>query len=276
MSRSDRLKIAVFSIAIALLAYFHITRPPATVPRRPAPELPAPEAEVGVSSLGGGLERDNRVLGEFDLARVFPNLVLRQGDVKTKTVALTFDDGPDRQYTPKILDVLAQKGVRATFFLIGKRLNDAPEVVRRIVSEGHDVGNHTHTHPNVTAFTGAEIESEIKTADRELEKFGVKKTGMFRPPYGAVGVSSVEHLAGAGYKLYLWSVDSLDWRGLKREQVINNVLPLTANGAVILFHSAGGPGEDLSGTVEALPMIIDELTAKGFRFVTLREMFPPG
>ncbi len=278
MSRTDRLKMAIMAVGIAILAYFTVARPwvaapPAPGAPSPAPQ-PSPSPQAGISDLAGGRERDNRVLGEFDLARLFPDNVLRQGNVKQKTVALTFDDGPDNHYTPQILDILAQKGVRATFFLIGKRLTEAPQVVRRIIADGHDIGNHTFNHPNITLFTYREIDSELRTADRELERFGVKRSGMFRPPYGAVGVSSVEPLRSSGYKLYLWSVDSLDWRGLTREQVINNVVHYAANGSVVLFHSAGGPGEDLSGTVAALPAIIDDLHAKGFRFVTLREMFP--
>ncbi|MCR4397786.1 MAG: polysaccharide deacetylase family protein [Firmicutes bacterium] len=267
MDRSHRVVVAIASVVFAVLAYLS-----AGGLRRAVPPTSPPGSSA--SGLAGGSERDNRVLGEIDLARLFPDLVLRQGDVAAKNVALTFDDGPDKQYTPQILDVLARKGVRATFFLIGNRLAESPEVVRRILAEGHAVGNHTYSHPNITTFTAQDIERELRTADREMSRFGARVTGMFRPPYGAVGVSSVEPLARAGYSLCLWTVDSLDWRGLTREQVINNVLPLVANGSVILFHSAGGPGEDLSGTVGALPVVIDDLRAKGFKFVTLPEMFP--
>ncbi len=246
--------------------------------RRPAnpvqPQQPGPE--VNVSDLAGGNERDMRILGEFDLARLFPKLVLRQGDVSRKIVALTFDDGPDTVYTPKILDILASKGVPATFFLIGKRLSEAPDIVRRIVAEGHSVGNHTFNHPNMTTYSQDDLNKEVLQTDAALSRLGVKKTDMFRPPYGGIQAGSIETIGKAGYRLYLWSVDSLDWRGLNRQQVLDNVVPYSTNGAVILMHSAGGPGENLSGTVEALPIIIDQLKANGFRFVTLTEMFPPG
>ncbi|NPV69813.1 MAG: polysaccharide deacetylase family protein [Firmicutes bacterium] len=280
MIRSNSLRAIILAALVGLLAYFALSRPaipglPGTPRINPPAGLPpSGSPQVGVSPLAGGHERDNRVLGEFDLARIYPDRVLRQGDVKQNLVALTFDDGPDTQFTPQILDALAQKGVRATFFLIGKRLSEAPAVVGRIIAEGHAVGNHTYNHPNVMRFTADEISSEIASAGEALRRFGVRRTDMFRPPYGAVHVSSVESLANSGYRLYLWSVDSLDWRGLNSQQVIDNVVPLVANGSVILMHSAGGPGEDLSGTVQALPVIIDQLRAKGYRFVTLTEMFP--
>ncbi|MGE5543111.1 MAG: polysaccharide deacetylase family protein, partial [Bacillota bacterium] len=236
MSRSERLRIAIVAVVLAILAYLGVARPRSGSPPAPVPPL---SSQAGVSELAGGRERETRVLGEFDLARLFPESVLRQGDVAHKTIALTFDDGPDNQYTPQILDILAQKGVKATFFLIGKRVSELPEVTKRIVSEGHDVGNHTFSHPNVTHFSLEVVEKEVRAADRELERFGVRTGGMFRPPYGAVGPTSVEPLAKAGYRLYLWSVDSLDWRGLTGDQVVSNVIPQIANGAVVLFHSAG-------------------------------------
>ena len=269
---TDKWKTAALAVGLAILAYAAAARPGPFA--RPTPAPKTEQGTVGSSELGGGPEKSNRVLGEFDLARLFPEIVLRQGEPRRKTVALTFDDGPDGTFTPRILDVLANKGVKGTFFLVGKRLDEHPEVVRRIVAEGHAVGNHTFSHMNITRFTLKEIEDEVRRADQALSKYGIELRGMFRPPYGAVDVSSAEMLGKAGYRLCLWSVDSLDWRGLNRDQVIGNVVPLVGNGSVVLFHSAGGPGEDLTGTVEALPAIIDDLRAKGYEFVTIPEMFP--
>ncbi len=277
MVRGRTLQIVIVAALAGLVACLALLSPGNRGPVSPqgGPPRAAREAAM-VSDLAGGPERDNRVLGEFDLARIYPDLVLRQGRAGRKTVALTFDDGPDNQYTPQVLDALARKGVKATFFLIGKRLPEAPAVVNRMISEGHAVGNHTFSHPNVVRFTPEEISSEIVRGDEALRRFGVKRSGMFRPPYGAINVSSVEAIAAAGYRLYLWSVDSLDWRGLTAQQVVQNVVPLAADGSVILMHSAGGPGEDLSGTVQALPVIIDQLRAMGFTFATIPEMFPAG
>jgi len=270
MNSSDKLKMALTAVIVAVLAYYGVAKSRTAPP--PAP-VPSPSKQAAASDLAGGKEKDTRILGEFDLARLYPESVLRQGNPGRKVVALTFDDGPDNQYTPQVLDILAQKGVKATFFLIGKRLAEAPSVVKRIMNDGHDVGNHTFNHPNISHFSHQDVEREVRTADEELRRFGVEAGGMFRPPYGAVAPDSIEPLARSGYRLYLWSVDSLDWRGLNRDQIVGNVIPQVTSGSVILFHSAGGPGEDLTGTVQALPIIIDDLRAKGFTFATLHEMF---
>ncbi len=225
--------------------------------------------------LKGGSERDNRLLGEMDLARIYPDLILREAKGKDKVVALTFDDGPDRVYTPKVLDVLKQKDVLGSFFLIGNRVEEYPDVVERIINEGHVVGNHTYTHPEILKAGGNPFSKELSLTEEVFSKFGLSGSGFFRPPYGAISPSLVEEAGNLGYRVALWSVDSLDWRGLPKDRVVSNVVPLVAPGSVVLQHSAGGPGEDLSGSVQALPEIIDTLRASGYRFVTLAEMFPP-
>ncbi len=225
--------------------------------------------------LRGGSERDNRLIGETDLARLYPELILRQAKSPQKMVALTFDDGPDRVYTPAILDILRDRGVKASFFLIGNRVDEYPDVAKRIVDEGHIVGNHTYTHPELSKASGDVLRQELSLTEKALSRLGVSGTAFFRPPYGAISPSLVEEAGSLGYRVALWSIDSLDWRGLPKDRVVSNILPLVVPGSVVLQHSAGGPGEDLSGTVEALPEIIDFLTSSGYRFVTLTEMFPP-
>lgn len=235
------------------------------------------ELRAAPPELAGGLERDNRMLGEADLERLFPEVVLRQRKGNEKLVALTFDDGPDDVYTPAILDILKQKQVRATFFTIGNRMEQYPEVTRRIIEEGHLIGNHTYTHPNTGKPMGEQLRIELERTEAVLAKFNVSPSYLFRPPYGALTVPAALEVANMGYRLALWSIDSLDWRGLSKEEVLNNVLPQVTPGCVVLMHSAGGPGEDLSGTVLALPEIIDYLKQQGYTFVTIDEMFPlPG
>lgn len=225
--------------------------------------------------LSGGSERDNRAIGELDLQRLFPGVILRMGKGPERLVALTFDDGPDRTYTPAVLDILRQKGVPATFFLVGKRIQEDPDVVWRIVNEGHLIGNHTYSHTRLLK-QGPELALELSRMEDALKPFGVSAHALFRPPYGAANPSLVTQASNLGYKIALWSVDSLDWRGLSSAEVTRNILGPVAPGSVILQHSAGGPGEDLSGSVAALPRVIDDLQAKGYRFVTLSEMFNLG
>lgn len=228
--------------------------------------------ELRPSRLAGGNERDGRVIGEADLEKLYPNVVLRAGKGPARQVALTFDDGPDKVYTPVVLDILRQKGIKATFFLIGKRIQENPDTVRRIASEGHLIGNHTYSHAQLTA-SGPDVEREISRMEETLKPYGLLGNNLFRPAYGAVNPSLVVQVSDLGYRVALWSVDSLDWQGLSSAEVRRNVEGYVSPGSVILFHSAGGPGEDLSGSVEALPYIIDNLKAAGYDFVTVAEMF---
>lgn len=127
--------------------------------RRPIDPLP----------LKGGDERDNRAIGEIDLEKLYPGLVLRSSKGPEKIVALTFDDGPDKVYTPQVLDILREKGVRATFFLIGSRVDEDADVAKRIAEEGHSIGNHSYSHPKLTKASpllAQELE-RTKEADRK-------------------------------------------------------------------------------------------------------------
>jgi len=225
-------------------------------------------------SLAGGLERDSRYLGEEDLERLYPNLVLRRRKGNEKVVALTFDDGPDDVYTPAILDVLKEKQVRATFFLIGNRIEQYPEVTRRIINEGHLIGNHTYSHPNTGKPMGEQLRVEIERMEAALKPFNASTSHLFRPPYGALTAPAAQEVGKFGYRLALWSVDSLDWRGLSKEEIVNNIMTQMGPGKVILQHSAGGPGEDISGSVQALPEVVDLLKQQGYTFLTLDQMFP--
>ncbi len=224
------------------------------------------------SRLAGGAEADNRRIGELDLEKLYPNIILRTGKNVGKLVALTFDDGPDKTYTPTVLDILKEKGVKATFFLIGKRVQEDPAVVKRIADEGHLIGNHTYSHANLDK-AGPNVEQELSQMEATLKPLGLSGNALFRPAYGSANPSLVLQVSNLGYKVAMWSVDSLDWRGLSSAEVIRNVENYVFPGAVILQHSAGGPGEDLSGSVAALPHIIDDLKARGYRFVNLDEMF---
>ncbi|MGE5580009.1 MAG: polysaccharide deacetylase family protein [Bacillota bacterium] len=228
---------------------------------------------VQPSKLAGGPERDVRNIGEQDLERLYPGIILRTGKDVGKLVSLTFDDGPDATYTPAVLDVLKQKNVKATFFLIGKRVEENPAIAKRIADEGHLIGNHTYSHANLDKAS-PEVEQELSKAEAAFKPLGFSGNGLFRPAYGAANPSLVEQVSNLGYKIAMWSVDTLDWRGLSAAEVLRNVTNTVTPGAVILQHSAGGPGEDLSGSVAAIPQIIDQLQAQGYRFVRMDEMFP--
>ncbi len=188
-------------------------------------------------------------------------------------VALTFDDGPDREFTIRVLDVLKSKNVKATFFVLGDRVYRYRTLVRRIVSEGHLLSSHSWSHPYFTRLTEHELCEEVKKTEDAIFNVTGLRTAMIRPPYGAVSAPVVTTLKGMGYKVIHWSADSFDWRDRQVDQILINTLPSIGNGSIVLFHTGGGdPNNGRSATVEALGELIDTLHYRGFRFVTVDEM----
>jgi cellulose synthase/poly-beta-1,6-N-acetylglucosamine synthase-like glycosyltransferase/spore germination protein YaaH/peptidoglycan/xylan/chitin deacetylase (PgdA/CDA1 family) len=197
-------------------------------------------------------------------------------------VALTFDDGPDSRWTPKILDILEQKHVPATFFVIGENMQTWPGLVKREVNDGMIVGNHTWTHPNIAATPLAQTDLEINTTQRLFAVLTGRSMRFFRPPYFGDAEPStpqeVEPLLVAqrlGYLIAGLRIDTEDWQKPTPEQIVNNAMtrladtnPLTG-GQVVLMHDSGG---DRSRTVEALPALIDAIRARGLKLVTLDQL----
>jgi peptidoglycan/xylan/chitin deacetylase (PgdA/CDA1 family) len=143
-------------------------------------------------------------------ARAAKPLAPRYSAAGTKQVWLTFDDGPHPTRTPKVLDVLAAHGIRATFFVIGKNAAFYPKIIQRMVREGHQVANHTYTHPNLTTVSRAKVRSELKMTETKIAA-AMGKRKLFRPPYGAHNAKVDAVVAEFGYRTILWSVDTVDW-----------------------------------------------------------------
>lgn len=234
-----------------------------------------PLANKSLPDLAGGPEAEVRGYPQrkvLDLTSMFPGLVFNSGPRGEKFVALTFDDGPDNVFTPQILDVLKAKKVRATFFIIGSRAETLPDMMARIVNEGHVIGNHTWTHANLIKLSNDEFYNEINKTNVLLNKISGRKTSLFRSPYGSIDPSQVNLVGGLNMKIIAWNVDSLDWKGLPESQVKSNILENVRKGSIILQHAAGGSLEDLSGTVQALPTVIDVLQKEGYKFLTIPEL----
>jgi cellulose synthase/poly-beta-1,6-N-acetylglucosamine synthase-like glycosyltransferase/peptidoglycan/xylan/chitin deacetylase (PgdA/CDA1 family)/spore germination protein YaaH len=195
-------------------------------------------------------------------------------------VALTFDDGPDQRWTPKILDILNAKQAPATFFVIGKNMSDFPDLVAREVREGHDVGNHTWTHPNIAETPPAQTDVELAATQRLFETITGRSMRLFRPPYfGDAEPSTPKEvaplLAGQqqGYLAVGLRIDPDDWKKPDPANIVATSLSRLADtrrpGQVILLHDSGG---DRSRTVIALPLLIDALRAHGYKLVTVADL----
>lgn len=276
------ISFVILAIVIGIWGYMEVAKrgsspepdPAKLVPEEITPETPKAEAQTPEGQHGP--ESQLRLLTYTDYTRLYPDIVLRSGDPNSRYVALTFDDGPDDTYTPQILDILKSYGVKATFFFLGSHAEKYPDIVRRAVNEGHLVASHGYTHENFANLTPDQIRQNLRRSREILESLTGKKITFFRPPYAAINSRAVETIAAEGYKIVLWNVDSLDWRSLPKETVLANVLPATTSGSIILQHSAGGPGEDLSGTVQALPEIITTLQRRGFELVTVDRLLELG
>jgi peptidoglycan/xylan/chitin deacetylase (PgdA/CDA1 family) len=182
-------------------------------------------------------------------------------------IAMTFDDGPSAKLTPKLLDLLAERHIHVTFFLIGENAKAHPEIVKREKAEGHEVGNHSWDHPDLAKKSEEIVRSQLdRTNDAIAEALGQPPT-LFRPPYGSLTKEQRKWIAkDYGFKIILWSVDPLDWKRPGPEIVHQRIVQGARNGAIILSHDIH------PGTVEAMPATLDDLLGKGFKFVTVSEL----
>ena len=192
------------------------------------------------------------------------------------TIALTFDDGPDRRWTPAILAVLARHHVRATFFVVGSSVLSAPNVTRQIKRDGHEIGVHTLTHTDVTSLSSWERSLQLSlTQTAVVGVLGIRPV-LFRPPYSSTPADvtvnqyvAYRAVAQQGYLIALSDFDSEDWRRPGVATIIANATPPHGVGGIVLFHDGGG---DRSQSVTALDQYITNLTAQGYRFVTVSEI----
>lgn len=204
-------------------------------------------------------------------------VLLHQGRGPEDGVALTFDDGPDSDWTPALLDILAAKQVKATFFLIGANMEKHPHLVQRIVAEGHMVGVHTYSHPNIARVSEERAHLELNATQRLLESITGRSTILFRPPYNAdtnphdpEELIPIKLAQDMGYTTVTEDIDPEDWSEPGVAVMVERIkLGRIHGGNVVLLHDAGG---DRSQTVEALPRIIDYLQARGDRILPLPEL----
>lgn len=188
-------------------------------------------------------------------------------NVESSTVAMTFDDGPHPKLTPKLLDLLKERGIKATFFVIGKCVAENPDIAKRIVDEGHEIANHSWSHPQLTKLSPPAFAAEIAQTNDAIEKATGIRPVVMRPPYGAINPTLTKRLNEEyGLSVIIWSVDPLDWKIRKSDHVSSHIIKNAAPGAIILAHDIH------ASTVDAMPATLDALQSKGYKFATVSEL----
>ena len=181
-------------------------------------------------------------------------------------IALTFDDGPG-EFTQQMLDILAENDVRATFFVVGTHMEVWPELVTAVHDAGHQVGMHTWKHENLNEQTDYYVLNNLTKCQEWIQNLTGEETKWLRPPYGITGSSTYYATRKLGLYIITWSVDSEDWLSRDPQKIYDKILQDVENGAVILCHDTYEP------TLEAMRMVLPELKARGYQFVTVDELF---
>lgn len=189
--------------------------------------------------------------------------IIYHGKRENKNIALTFDDGPNPKYTPRILRILAEYEAKATFFTIGENAEKHPDLVEQMIHAGHSIGNHTYNHNACSLKTWASLKQEIIAFLRPKKN----NRFLFRPPHGKFSFLLLLLAIRKRFSIILWSIDSMDWLKGGKEEILGNVNSLrTKGGDIILLH------DDLESTCEALPLILENLKHSNYQFVTVPEM----
>ena len=202
--------------------------------------------------------------------------IFRWGDPQLKYIAITFDDGPDPNYTPAILDTLKEREVEATFFVVGRHVDQYPEIVRRMLEEGHEVASHTYNHRNLLQADEATVIRELELTEAALDRAAGFTPKLFRPPRGLYSRETIEAAHERGYTVALWSLSSVDWLGTSPQRIVRVMAEKTRPGDILLFHDSGdfisSKGGHRHNTVQSIGPLIDRLRAQGYEFVTVSDL----
>jgi polysaccharide deacetylase family sporulation protein PdaB len=200
-----------------------------------------------------------------------PSEVVWNVETDQKLIALTFDDGPNPVYTPQILDILNQYQAKATFFVLGKRVQHFPEIAIREVNEGHEIANHTFDHHFLKHMSPEKLKEEIRQTQEVIFDITEQIPRVFRPPGGFYNDALLDLAREDHFTVVMWSwyQDTKDWKKPGVKKIVETVLNNVHNGDIILFHDLEG---DCSQTVEALKIILPRLKEQGYRFVTVSDL----
>lgn len=224
------------------------------------PAAPKTESTAGEPAAGMGMAKptvETPTAGK-------PKITISQCTVDGNYAAITFDDGPHAENTPRLLKILKERNVPATFFVVGQCVAEYPSIAKLVVDEGHEIASHSWSHPQLTRMNEGSVTDQLqRTHDVIKQTTGVAPT-LFRPPYGAF---STNQRAWAhhrwGYRTILWDVDTLDWKTRSAEKTKSSIINDTRPGSIILCHDIHKP------TVDAIAPALDALLARGFKFVTV-------
>lgn len=217
--------------------------------------------------LGGGLWLGMLAWGAFDIRiNVFVKAISCRKGESRKRIALTFDDGPT-PFTPKVLDLLSQYHAKATFFCIGKQVELHPHIFRQVLDQGHLIGNHTYTHTTRMGFLSAdEVYQEISLAEHAIMEVTGIRPGWYRPPFGVTNPKIAHALSKTHYQIAGWNIRSLDTVIEKEQRIFERIKHKIKPGGIILLH------DTTDKTVQALELLLIELTKQGYQMVTLDEL----
>jgi peptidoglycan/xylan/chitin deacetylase (PgdA/CDA1 family) len=195
----------------------------------------------------------------------------------SKQIALTYDDGPNDPHTLKLLDVLAKQNVRATFFMIGRYVQQRPDLARAVAQAGHAIGNHTFNHPLLIFKSEAETRSELVGCHQALQDAIGEHSHLFRPPFGGRRPATLRVARELGLETVMWNVTGYDWKAPPAEVIETKVARQMRGGDVILLHDGGhrAMGADRAQTVTATENLIRRYKDQGYKFVTVEEMQAP-
>lgn len=220
------------------------------------------------------LAQGNPLAGRLNNPSSLPNvppagakISYSQVSITQPVLAMTFDDGPHPTLTPKLLDILKERNIKCTFFVIGKNAKAYPKIIQRMLAEGHEIANHTWTHCSLTSRSDAQIRSELQQSEDALVAAANYRPHLIRPPYGAINTRIKQLMfTEFGYPTVMWSVDPQDWRRPGSSVVTSRLVNGAHPGAIMLSHDIHAP------TIQAMPSMFDQLLAKGYQFVTVSQL----
>ncbi len=233
------IRLLIFAVALLLVL------PAVVSPQNASATPPAPSPTAGVKE----------------------KITFSEVNVDGPYIAMTFDDGPHATNTLKLLEMAANRHIKLTFFVLGECVEQNPAVLQREVAEGHEIGNHSWSHPNLAKLSDEAVRSQLQRTEDIIFKTTGVKPKLMRPPYGELTKRQrilVNH--EFGYKVILWDVDPLDWKRPGPSVVARRIIAGARPGSIILSHDIHPP------TIEAMPQVFDALLAKGFKFVTVSEL----